>query len=223
MSIQENINQLQTQVANAAMAVGREANDVTIVGVTKYVDVATTRQVFEAGLKHLGENRVETFLEKKAQLADLPISWHFIGSLQRRKVKDVINEIDYFHGLDSIKLAKEIDKRALKPIKCFLQVNISEEASKHGFKLSEIDDAINQLRELENIRIIGVMTMAPFGAEEAEISEIFSQARHVQEKIAQRDILNMPSTELSMGMSQDYAIAIQNGATFIRVGSQLYK
>jgi pyridoxal phosphate enzyme (YggS family) len=223
MSIQENINQLHEQVARAAAQAERSANDVTIVGVTKYVDAATTRQVFEAGLHHLGENRVEAFLEKKAALADLPISWHFIGSLQRRKVKDVINEIDYFHGLDSIKLAKEIDKRALKPIKCFLQVNISEEASKHGFKLSEIDAVIEELQTLSNIRVIGVMTMAPFDADAARISEIFSQAHELQEEIAQRHILNMPSTELSMGMSQDYAIAIQNGATFIRVGSQLYK
>jgi pyridoxal phosphate enzyme (YggS family) len=135
----------------------------------------------------------------------------------------VINEIDYFHGLDSIKLAKEIDKRALKPIKCFLQVNISEEASKHGFKLSEIDEAVEVLQTLHNIELIGVMTMAPFDADESTISDIFSQAHDVQEEIAHRHILNMPSTELSMGMSQDYAIAIQNGATFIRVGSQLYK
>ncbi|MDN6030098.1 MAG: YggS family pyridoxal phosphate-dependent enzyme, partial [Lactococcus plantarum] len=110
----------------------------TIVGVTKYVDANQAKALVEAGITNIGENRVELFLDKYHQLHEMPITWHLIGTLQRRKVKDVINYVDYFHALDSVKLAKEINNRADHAINCFLQVNISGETSKHGFSIAEL-------------------------------------------------------------------------------------
>ncbi len=127
------------------------------------------------GITHIGENRVDQFLEKYNALADKQLTWHLIGTLQRRKVKDIIPFVDYFHALDSVKLAQEIDKRATKIVKCFLQVNVSGEESKHGFAVSEIDAALAEISLLENIELVGLMTMAPIDATDDELDEIFSK------------------------------------------------
>lgn len=146
-----------------------------------------------------------------------------IGSLQRRKVKSVINLVDYFHALDSVSLAEEIQKRAKHPIKCFLQVNISEEESKHGFTISELPQVIEELAQLNQIQLVGLMTMAPLGASEGTIRDIFKKANKLRLKLESENRKNMPFTELSMGMSGDYKIAIQEGATFVRIGSSFFK
>lgn len=163
------------------------------------------------------------FLDKYEALKDRKLTWHLIGSLQRRKVKNVINFVDYFHALDSIKLASEIQKRAEHTIKCFLQVNISEEESKHGFKVSEIDEALTAISEFDKVEIVGLMTMAPKEASESEIEEIFGKANQLRQELQARQLPHMPFTELSMGMSGDYKIAIRNGATFVRIGTSFFK
>lgn len=132
-----------------------------MIAVTKYVDVATAEALVKTGIQHIGENRVDKFLEKYQALKEYDLTWHLIGSLQRRKVKDVINLVDYFHALDSVNLAQEIQKRAEHPIKCFLQVNISGEESKHGFAPDELDDVLAEIAQLDKIEIVGLMTMAP--------------------------------------------------------------
>lgn len=130
------------------------------IGVTKSVDIETTQALIAQGIYHLGENRVDQLLAKKAALQDDSLVWHFIGSLQRRKVKTIINAIDYLHSLDSIALAQEIERRATKEIKCFLQVNLSREASKHGFLREELDAAVSAINALSKIKVVGLMTMA---------------------------------------------------------------
>nr|WP_231860452.1 YggS family pyridoxal phosphate-dependent enzyme [Lactococcus plantarum] len=199
------------------------ARPTTIVGVTKYVDANQAKALVEAGITHIGENRVELFLDKYHQLHEMPITWHLIGTLQRRKVKEVINYVDYFHALDSVKLAKEINKRADHVINCFLQVNISGETSKHGFSIAELKQVLPELAKLENIAVVGIMTMTPREATEDEKNSIFAEAKAIQENISSQKILNMPCTELSMGMSQDYPQAIKHGATFVRIGSEFFK
>ena len=133
MNFQKNRDEVFQAVAQATEEAHRPQNSVKIIAVTKYVDSSIAKDLIKTGIEHIGENRVDQFLEKYEALADLDLTWHLIGSLQRRKVKDVINYVDYFHALDSVKLAAEIQKRANKPIKCFLQVNVSKEESKHGF------------------------------------------------------------------------------------------
>ena len=133
MNLKENTERVFQQIKDASQQAGREDNSVSVVAVTKYVDVPTAEALLPLGVHHIGENRVDKFLEKYEALKDRDVSWHLIGTLQRRKVKDVIQYVDYFHALDSLKLAKEIQKRSDRVVKCFLQVNISREESKHGF------------------------------------------------------------------------------------------
>ncbi|AXQ78212.1 YggS family pyridoxal phosphate-dependent enzyme [Streptococcus chenjunshii] len=223
MNLQENKEFIFQQVAEAAQQANRPSDSVSVIAVTKYVDSDVTKQLIDTGVRHIGENRVDKFLDKYELLKGTGVSWHLIGSLQRRKVKNVINYVDYFHALDSIKLASEIQKRAEKTIKCFLQVNISGEESKHGFKVSEVDQALFQIAEFDKIELVGLMTMAPQAASDAEINTIFEQANKLRITLQNKKLKNMPFTELSMGMSGDFKLAVQNGSTFVRIGTAFFK
>lgn len=223
MTIKENVKRILSNVDAAKAASSYSNQSVSVVAVTKSVDANLTREVFENGVSHLAENRTELFLEKYEALKDLEITWHLIGNLQRRKVKQVINYVDYFHALDSLKLAQEINKRAEHTIKCFIELNISGEESKHGFSVNELMEILPEFSELENIEIVGLMTMAPFDATESECNDIFGRMKKLQVEISEMNLSRIPCTELSMGMSRDYEIAIKNGATFVRIGTEFFK
>ncbi|MDG3200443.1 YggS family pyridoxal phosphate-dependent enzyme [Streptococcus suis] len=223
MNFQKNKDAIFSAVAKAAEKAGCPSESVKVIAVTKYVDSSIANQLVNTGITHIGENRVDQFLEKYNALADKQLTWHLIGTLQRRKVKDIIPFVDYFHALDSVKLAQEIDKRATKIVKCFLQVNVSGEESKHGFAVSEIDAALAEISLLENIELVGLMTMAPIDATDDELDEIFSKMQEIQEELATRNLPRMPFTELSMGMSGDFERAIAHGATYVRIGSAFFE
>lgn len=222
MNLGENADLVWQQVETARNKANRR-DQVNVIAVTKYVDVATTEALVKTGIQHIGENRVDKFLEKYQALKEYDLTWHLIGSLQRRKVKDVINLVDYFHALDSVKLAQEIQKRAEHPIKCFLQVNISGEESKHGFAPDELDDVLAEIAQLDKIEIVGLMTMAPFEASQEELQDIFSKTHQLQKQLEKKQLKNMPFSELSMGMSRDFEVAIANGATYVRIGTSFFK
>lgn len=222
MNLVENADLVRQQVETARNKANRQ-DQVNVIAVTKYVDVATTEALVKTGIQHIGENRVDKFLEKYQALKGYDLTWHLIGSLQRRKVKDVINLVDYFHALDSVKLAQEIQKRAEHPIKCFLQVNISGEESKHGFAPDELDDVLAEIAQLDKIEIVGLMTMAPFEASQEELQDIFSKTHQLQKQLEKKQLNNMPFSELSMGMSRDFEVAIANGATYVRIGTSFFK
>ncbi len=222
MNLVENADLVRQQVETARNKANRQ-DQVNVIAVTKYVDVATTEALVKTGIQHIGENRVDKFLEKYQALKEYDLTWHLIGSLQRRKVKDVINLVDYFHALDSVKLAQEIQKRAEHPIKCFLQVNISGEESKHGFAPDELDDVLAEIAHLDKIDIVGLMTMAPFEASQEELQDIFSKTHQLQKQLEKKQLKNMPFSELSMGMSRDFEVAIANGATYVRIGTSFFK
>lgn len=222
MNLVENADLVRQQVETARNKANRR-DQVNVIAVTKYVDVATTEALVKTGIQHIGENRVDKFIEKYQALKEYDLTWHLIGSLQRRKVKDVINLVDYFHALDSVKLAQEIQKRAEHPIKCFLQVNISGEESKHGFAPDELDDVLAEIAQLDKIEIVGLMTMAPFEASQEELQDIFSKTHQLQKQLEKKQLKNMPFSELSMGMSRDFEVAIANGATYVRIGTSFFK
>ena len=222
MNLVENADLVRQQVETARNKANRQ-DQVNVIAVTKYVDVATTEALVKTGIQHIGENRVDKFLEKYQALKEYELTWHLIGSLQRRKVKDVINFVDYFHALDSVNLAQEIQKRAEHPIKCFLQVNISGEESKHGFAPDELDDVLAEIAQLDKIEIVGLMTMAPFEASQEELQDIFSKTHQLQKQLEKKQLKNMPFSELSMGMSRDFEVAIANGATYVRIGTSFFK
>lgn len=201
-----------------------EGSQPQLVAVSKTVDADQIQALYDLGQRHFGENRYPTLLEKQATLAQTApdIVWHFIGRVQTRQVKEFINQIDYLHALDRFDLAKEIQKRADHPIKCFLQVNISGEESKTGYEPEQVFAAIEQLAPYDKIEIVGLMTMAPADALEGELHFFFKTLKHLQLLVQEAGYPHAPCTELSMGMSQDYTIATEEGASFLRVGSALF-
>jgi len=215
----ENLKQIQHQIEIAKQRVNSQQT-VEIIAVTKEVDVNRTEEAIEAGLIHLGENRPEGLLNKLDSI-NSAVSWHYIGSLQTRKVKQVIDQIDYLHSLDRLSLAEEIEKRATKRVKCFVQVNVSGEESKHGLTREQALDFVKQLEQFPKIEVVGLMTMAPFTEDETMIRQVFKQLKQLQQEVSQLNIPNVPCTELSMGMSNDYEIAVEEGATFVRIGTAL--
>ena len=223
MNLKKNTELVFQQIADASQEANRALDAVSVIAVTKYVDVQTAEALLPLGVRHIGENRVDKFLEKYQALKDYPVTWHLIGTLQRRKVKEVIPFVDYFHALDSLKLAHEIQKRTDHVIKCFLQVNISGEESKHGFSKEELLELLPELAKLDQIEYVGLMTMAPFEADSDELKEIFKDTQALQAEIREKQIPNMPMTELSMGMSRDFKEAIQFGSTFVRIGTAFFK
>ena len=223
MNLKKNTELVFQQIADASLEANRALDAVSVIAVTKYVDIQTAEALLPLGIHHIGENRVDKFLEKYQALKDYPVTWHLIGTLQRRKVKEVIPYVDYFHALDSLKLAQEIQKRRDQVIKCFLQVNISGEESKHGFSKEELLELLPELAKLDQIEYVGLMTMAPFEADSDELKEIFKDTQALQAEIREKQIPNMPMTELSMGMSRDFKEAIQFGSTFVRIGTAFFK
>ena len=223
MNLKKNTELVFQQIADASQEANRALDAVSVIAVTKYVDVQTAEALLPLGVRHIGENRVDKFLEKYQALKDYPVTWHLIGTLQRRKVKEVITFVDYFHALAYLKLAQEIQKRTDHVIKCFLQVNISGEESKHGFSKEELLELLPELAKLDQIEYVGLMTMAPFEADSDELKEIFKDTQALQAEIREKQIPNMPMTELSMGMSRDFKEAIQFGSTFVRIGTAFFK
>jgi len=217
--IKENLARISNQIEEACRRSGR-SNDVQIVAVTKSVSVERTKEAVEFGLLHLGENRPEGIQRKVEEIGN-SVKWHFIGSLQSRKVKDIIDQIDYLHSLERISLAKEIQKRASRVVDCFVQVNVSGEESKHGLMPDEVIPFIKELREFDKIRIIGLMTMAPNSDDENTLRSVFKGLKSLQEEVASLQLPHAPCTECSMGMSNDYEIAVEEGATFVRIGTAL--
>lgn len=217
--VKENLVEINSQICNSSEE--SEFNTAPqVIVVTKYVTIDRAKEAYEAGLKNFGENRIEGFLEKKKHLPDDAIM-HFIGSLQTRKVKDIINEIDYLHALDRLKLAKEIEKRAEHVVKCFVQVNVSGEESKHGMSPDDVIPFIQELKDFKHIEIVGLMTMAPLTEDKIKLRQYFNQLRLLKEKVQSLNLSYAPCTELSMGMSNDFNEAILEGASYVRIGTKL--
>lgn len=222
MNIKENVEKLRYEIEKLKID-NNIKNDITICAATKYVGVNEIKELINCGINHLGENRVEAFLQKYEQLNDESIVWHFIGSLQTNKVKKLINKINYLHSLDRESLAIEIEKHRSKPLDCFVEVNCSGESSKHGLRESEVKPFIYSLRDYKFIRIVGLMTMAENTQDFESISKNFKSLKMIQEDIISLNIENAPCNYLSMGMSNDFQQAILEGATLIRIGSRLFK
>ncbi|RWR14056.1 YggS family pyridoxal phosphate-dependent enzyme [Siminovitchia fortis] len=218
--VKENLAFIQGQIAEACERSGRNPEHIHIVAVTKYVSAERAAEALEAGIQNLGENRDDGLLAKWEVLKDKPL-WHFIGTLQSRKVRNIIDKVEYIHSLDRMSLAKEINKRADKRIKCFIQVNVSGEESKHGLQPENTVEFIQKLEPYKNIEVIGLMTMAPYTDDEEVLRTCFRRLRNLKEEVEGLGLRHAPCHELSMGMSNDYKIAIEEGATFVRIGSAL--
>ncbi|WP_039041865.1 YggS family pyridoxal phosphate-dependent enzyme [Sporosarcina sp. ZBG7A] len=218
--LQQRINTIEETICQACERVGRTRDEVTVIAVTKQVSEERTQNVLDEGIIHLGENRPEGLLNKQHAIPQGAV-WHFIGSVQSRKVKEIIERIDYLHSLDRLSLAKEIQKRAVEPVDCFVQVNVSFEDSKSGLSPAETLGFIEALKDYDKIRVIGLMTMAPLTEDQDTIRKVFRGLRELRDELAAKKMQHAPLTKLSMGMSNDYSIAIEEGATHVRIGTAL--
>lgn len=209
--------EIEKLIESARTRSSASAAHVELIAVTKELNLEQTQKVVDEGLIHLGENRPDGLLSKVNALSE-KVVWHYIGSLQTRKVKTVIDHIDYLHSLDRLSLAEEIQKRASRPVRCFIQVNVSGEQSKQGMAAEEVELFLETIKDMSFIHPIGFMTMAPIDATESQIRTYFSNLRKLRDTL-QHSHPNLQ--ELSMGMSGDYEIAVEEGATFVRIGTAL--
>ena len=195
-------------------------SNVNLVAATKYIAKEELLSLYQNGIKNFGENRVDSFLEKYEYLKDYQdISWHFIGHLQRNKAKLVINKINYLHSLDSIELAKIIEKERKEPLPTFIEVSINLEESKNGVPYYKIDEFVNEVLKYKKINLVGLMMMAVKGS--LNTDEQFHKLKVLRDELEKKFNISLPY--LSMGMSEDYISAIKEGATHIRLGRILYE
>lgn len=223
MGISENINGILLDIKKLSPY----PEKVNLVAVTKYVDIETIKDVLKGGAHILGENKVQVLTKKYEELSNYSINhkWHFIGNLQKNKVKYIASFIDMIHSINKLSLAEEINKRAKehnRTIEVLIEINLFQEDSKEGYDYQDFLNDIPALLSLENIKIKGLMTMAPYTDNEDFIRSGFKKLRELRDEL---NILyfNNSLTELSMGMSNDYKLALEEGATLIRVGSKIFE
>ena len=215
--IESNLAQVRERIARAASRGGRQAEQVRLVAVTKTVGLEEVRILHTLGVREFGENRIEPSREKIKTMGE-PVVWHMIGSLQRRKAKEAVQLFPWIDSIDRIELAQAIEGRCQelgKTVSGLIEVNVSGESTKHGFTPEQLAVAMKSLKELKNIEIRGLMTMAPFVEDPEEVRPVFAGLR----ELAQR--FELP--ELSMGMTNDFEVAIEEGATQVRIGSALFQ
>lgn len=221
--LQRNICHIQNQIDEACAKADRLSQSVTLVAVTKTVSVATMKLLANLGIKNIGENRVQDAQNKYDELCGMSnFSWHMIGHLQTNKVKVTLPIFDMIHSVDSTKLAKKISECSTQATKILLQVNTSKEESKHGFDCEQLCREITEISTFDNIVICGLMTMAPFTADMDVCRKCFRETRILAEKLRDKGYIQ-DKLELSMGMSGDFPVAIEEGATLVRVGSAIFK
>lgn len=192
--------------------------NVKVVAATKYMDIDQTRALVEAGIKDIGENRTDMFLEKYEALKDLDVKWHFFGTVQSRKVRDIVGKIDCLHSLDKLATAMELDNRLTEDLDCFIQVNVTDDPSKAGVNPAKVISFVKSLGKCKNIRIVGLMCIAKLTFEDDVLEAEFKKLKKLQTEVEALNLEYAPCHELSMGMTNDYEIALKCGATVLRLG-----
>ncbi|MCD6297527.1 MAG: YggS family pyridoxal phosphate enzyme [Desulfobacteraceae bacterium 4484_190.3] len=219
------LESVKNRIEKTAHACGRDPETVRLVVVSKTVPTNRVRQAIQAGATILGENYVQEARAKFNDLATYPVSWHFIGHLQSNKAKYAVRLFDLIHSVDTLKLARELDKQSHKINKVqevLIQVNISEEASKSGVDVEGTYNLLKEISLLENLSVKGLMTMPPYFNAPEKVRPYFSALRDLKNCLEQEGLLNVTLSELSMGMTGDFEVAIQEGATFVRIGTAIF-
>lgn len=219
-----NLKNVQKRIEQACERSGRRVEDITLLAVTKTVSVERMKQLEQLGVKSFGENRVQELVQKYDEFPD--VSWHLIGHLQTNKVKNIIGKVSLVHSVDSIRLAEEIGRQSEKAgivTDILLEINVSGEESKYGISIEETDEMLVACGGIKGIRVKGLMTMAPLGAEPDKIRQIFSSLHKKYIDISAKKYDNVNMEYLSMGMSNDFETAIEEGANIVRVGRGLFQ
>ncbi len=215
------LEEVRAEVADAARRAGRRPEDVELLAATKYVDAADLPALHAAGIRLVGENRSDALLAKQAEHVDL-FTWDFIGHLQSRKVRDVVGRVRLIHAVESESTCEQLQRRSDVPVACLLEVNVAGEASKAGVPRDGVDAFLEAVEPLDRVRFQGLMTMPPLAGEPEDSRAAFAALRELADVLAGRWDGRHSFGTLSMGTSQDYAVAVEEGATIVRLGSTLY-
>lgn len=222
--IDVNYKKVEENIAAACKMVGRDPSEVTLIAVSKTKPVDLLKEAYDAGARYFGENKVQEIQEKYDKLPE-DIHWHMIGHLQRNKVKYIVDKVAMIHSVDSLRLAEAIEAEAAKKnvvVPVLLEVNVAEEDSKFGLKMDEVEPLLEQISSFSHLKISGLMTIAPYVEDPEENREIFRQLKKLSVDIESKNINNINMSVLSMGMTGDYMVAVQEGATMVRVGTGIF-
>ena len=222
--VAENLEQVRKNIELACRKAGRDPKEVTLISVSKTKPVSMLQEAYDAGARVFGENKVQEIMDKYDQLPS-DIQWHMIGHLQRNKVKYIIDKVAMIHSVDSLRLAQTIEQEAAKKdliMPVLLEVNVAEEESKFGLKVNEVLPLLQEISTFSHIKVMGLMTIAPFVENPEENREVFRTLKKLSVDISAKNINNVTMSVLSMGMTGDYQVAVQEGSTMIRVGTGIF-
>ncbi len=223
--IKDNLAVVNKKIQEACDKVGRSFEDITLINVSKTKPIASLQEGYDAGMRLFGENKVQEIRDKYLDFTPEGVQWHMIGHLQRNKAKYIVDKVVLIHSVDSLRLAEAIDKEAAKKsviVNILVQVNMAQEESKFGLIGEEVTEMVRAISQLVHLRIRGLMTIAPFVADPEENRDVFCQMQELFIDIKEQNIDNVSMNVLSMGMSNDYQVAIEEGATMIRIGTALF-
>ena len=223
--MKQRLEQIRERIRQAAESCNRDADSVRLVAVSKTIAADIVKEAIDAGVTILGENYVQEARDKFKALAQYPVSWHFIGHLQSNKAKYAVRLFDLIHSVDSLKLARELDKQAGKLDKIqqiLVQVNISAEDAKSGIPTDEAPRLIAEISQLKNLAVKGLMTMPPYFYQPQKVQPFFAALRNLRDQIREQTLPNVSLDELSMGMTGDFEVAIKEGATLVRIGTAIF-
>ena len=222
--ITENLEQVRKNIDEACRMAGRDPKEVTLIAVSKTKPVSMLKEAYDAGARCFGENKVQEIMDKHPQLPE-DIQWHMIGHLQRNKVKFIVDKVSMIHSVDSLRLAQTIEQEAAKHNVCvpvLLEVNVAQEESKFGLKMDEVLPLIETIADFPHIKVQGLMTIAPYVENAEDNRDFFRQLKKLSVDIEAKNINNVSMSVLSMGMTGDYQVAVQEGATMVRVGTGIF-
>lgn len=222
--IAENLNDVRRRIQEACVRSGRHMEDVTLIAVSKTKPLSDLQDAYDADARDFGENKVQEIVEKAPEMPE-DARFHMIGHLQRNKVKQVLKHVVMIHSVDSVRLAEQIQADAAKAdlvMDILLEVNVAEEESKFGFKVEEVEEAVRTISTFPNVHICGLMTIAPFVDDAEENRPVFKKLYQLAVDIKSKNIDNVSMGVLSMGMTGDYEVAVEEGATLIRVGTGIF-
>ena len=222
--LKENLTYVENEIQEACRRAGRGRDEVTLIAVSKTKPVSVLKEAYDLGVRVFGENKVQELTDKYEKLPK-DIHWHMIGHLQRNKVKYIIDKVDLIHSVDSVRLAETIEKEASRQnltVNILIEVNVAGEESKFGVSPEELPEFIEKVAEFSHIRVRGLMTIAPFVEDSEENRRIFEDLRKLSVDIAEKNVDNITMRVLSMGMTNDYSVAIEEGATMVRVGTGIF-
>lgn len=222
--LKDNLEQVEKRIAAACERAGRDRSEVTLVAVSKTKPAEALQEIYDCGVRDFGENKVQELCSKYEELPQ-DIRWHMIGHLQRNKVKYIIDKAVLIHSVDSYRLAEEINIQALKrklTVPVLIEVNIAEEESKFGVRAEDVKELVRQVAELKGVRVKGLMTIAPYIVDPEDNRKFFRKIKQLAVDIKKENIDNVSMDVLSMGMTGDYEVAIEEGATIVRVGTGIF-